>query len=232
MLYVFHPRFSRLHDSLNFHRYGGEFNTGTLPYNDRWRQHRRFLQHGFRTEAASSWRPFQLQKAHALLLKVLKDPTQIEDHLATFVNHMSLKNSPLTLFHLLFCRFTASTIMAVTYGYSTLPRDDPLLDLVSRTMAAFVPSTSMANLALFTMFPFCRCSLPHHCFSQPSDFRSETLSILVTWVEFHSQCSRCSKALARFAECSVRIRQEVIGPSPRSYTPPHTKSKFRPVEMD
>ncbi|KIJ37974.1 hypothetical protein M422DRAFT_259359 [Sphaerobolus stellatus SS14] len=113
--------------------YGWGFTTIALHYNDKWRQHRRFYQHGFRLEALLNWRPFQLRHAHTLLLNLLSSPGQAADHFATF---------------------TASTVMAATYGYATLPRDDPLLDIVNRTMAIFAQSTTMFNLIFFSTFRF------------------------------------------------------------------------------
>ncbi|KIJ37977.1 hypothetical protein M422DRAFT_231385 [Sphaerobolus stellatus SS14] len=113
--------------------YGWGFTTALLHYNEKWRRHRRFYQHGFRPEAALNWRPVQLQNVHTLVLNLLSNPGQAVDHVTTF---------------------TASTIMAVTYGYTTLPHDDPLLDIVNRAIAIFVQSTSILNLILFSTFPF------------------------------------------------------------------------------
>ncbi|KAF8837243.1 cytochrome P450 [Paxillus ammoniavirescens] len=113
--------------------YGWGFTTGLLDYTDRWKQHRRFHQQGFRPEAVFNWRPFQLQKAHTLLLNLLASPGQMTDHVTTF---------------------TASTIMAATYGYNTLPHKDPMLDIINRAIAIFIASTSIANVACFTIFPF------------------------------------------------------------------------------
>ncbi|KIJ14781.1 hypothetical protein PAXINDRAFT_12351 [Paxillus involutus ATCC 200175] len=114
-------------------RYGWGFTTGLLDYTDRWKQHRRFHQQGFRPEAVFNWRPFQLQKAHTLLVNLLASPGHMVDHVTTF---------------------TASTIMAATYGYDTLPHKDPMLDIVNRAIAIFIESTSIANVACFTIFPF------------------------------------------------------------------------------
>ncbi|KAH7886701.1 CyP450 monooxygenase [Phlebopus sp. FC_14] len=113
--------------------YGWGFTTGLLNYSDKWRQHRRFHQQGFRPEAVLNWYPFQLQKVHTLLLNLLASPEQMVDHLDTFI---------------------ASTIMAATYGYTTLPHKDPLLDIVNHAIVIFIQSTSLIKVASFTFFPF------------------------------------------------------------------------------
>ncbi|KIJ14785.1 hypothetical protein PAXINDRAFT_99849 [Paxillus involutus ATCC 200175] len=126
-------KFSGRPETPSMRLYGWGFTTALLDDTDRWRQHRRFHQQGFRPEAALSWRPFQLQKAHILLLNLLASPEQMVDHVATF---------------------SASIIMAATYGYNTLPHKDPMVDLVNRATAVFTQNTSIINVACFTMFPF------------------------------------------------------------------------------
>ncbi|GJJ10576.1 hypothetical protein Clacol_004803 [Clathrus columnatus] len=111
--------------------YGWGFTTSNLPYNDKWRQHRRFYQHGLHSEGVLKWRPFQLQSAHTLSLNLLNNPEHIIEHIVTF---------------------TASTIMAALYGYTTLPNDDPLLDIVLRAISIFVESTSTLNILIFSAF--------------------------------------------------------------------------------
>ncbi|KIJ60837.1 hypothetical protein HYDPIDRAFT_97846 [Hydnomerulius pinastri MD-312] len=131
-------KYSSRPESPTFELYGWGFTTALLPYNDKWRQHRRFYQRGFRPDVAMQWRPFQLQKARTLLLNLLNSP---EDH----VEH--------------FATFTASTIMAITYGYTTAPHDDPLLNIVNRAIAIFVKSTTTLKLVIFSAFTFLE-SLP------------------------------------------------------------------------
>ncbi|KIJ60846.1 hypothetical protein HYDPIDRAFT_31894 [Hydnomerulius pinastri MD-312] len=131
-------KYSSRPESPTFELYGWGFTTALLPYNDKWRQHRRFYQRGFRPDVAIQWRPFQLQKARTLLLNLLNSP---EDH----VEH--------------FATFTASTIMAITYGYTTAPHDDPLLNIVNRAIAIFVKSTAILNVIIFSTFTFLE-SLP------------------------------------------------------------------------
>ncbi|KIJ60843.1 hypothetical protein HYDPIDRAFT_116705 [Hydnomerulius pinastri MD-312] len=116
-----------------FDLYGWGWTTVVLPYNDRWRQHRRFYMHGFRPDVAVQWRPFQLQKARTLLLNLLTSPMDHEQHISTF---------------------TASTVMSVTFGYNTAPRDDPLVEVVNQAMVLLVKGSAISKIIFFTMFPF------------------------------------------------------------------------------
>ncbi|KIJ60832.1 hypothetical protein HYDPIDRAFT_97943 [Hydnomerulius pinastri MD-312] len=126
-------KYSSRPETRSFDLYGWGWTTVVLPYNDRWRQHRRFYMHGFRPDVAVQWLPFQIQKARALLLNLLTSPMDHELHVSTF---------------------TASTVLSVTYGYNTASHDDPLVEIVNQAMVLLVRGSEFSKIIFFTMFPF------------------------------------------------------------------------------
>ncbi|KIJ60841.1 hypothetical protein HYDPIDRAFT_97981 [Hydnomerulius pinastri MD-312] len=126
-------KYSSRPEAPSFDLYGWGWTTVVLPYNDRWRQHRRFYMHGFRPDVAVQWRPFQIQNARALLLNLLTSPMDHEQHVATF---------------------TASTVLSVTYGYNAASHDDPLVELVNQAMVLLMKGNEFSKVIFFTMFPF------------------------------------------------------------------------------
>ncbi|KAF8554406.1 cytochrome P450 [Imleria badia] len=117
--------------------FGWSFNSVMVPYNDRWRLHRRLFHQAFRPEAALNYHPVQLQKARDLILNLLETP---ENYIAHVQTH------------------STSVIMAVVYGYDIARRDDPIVNVVDRAVNLAVTSIRPEVAAFLGFFPFRKSS--------------------------------------------------------------------------
>ncbi|EGN99054.1 hypothetical protein SERLA73DRAFT_54230 [Serpula lacrymans var. lacrymans S7.3] len=115
--------------------FGWSWNTIALNYGDTWRQHRRVYHQAFRAEAASKYRPLQMRKVHQLLINLLEAPDAFATHFSTL---------------------SASIIMAVTYGYHPLPRNDPLVTLCDTAVALGNEILTPEKSIILGAFPFCK----------------------------------------------------------------------------
>lgn len=75
---------------------GWEFNMGTMPYSDRWRQHRRLFHQTFRPKASLRYRPIQLKKMHEFLQGLLSSPEDFMLHYKTCVTFCHVLSESLT----------------------------------------------------------------------------------------------------------------------------------------
>ncbi|KAH7920036.1 cytochrome P450 [Leucogyrophana mollusca] len=116
--------------------YGVSFSTVLLPHGVTWRLHRRLFHQTFRSEAALSYRPMQLRKAHQLLVDISEEPDMFEAHLGRHVFAIS------------------SIIMSAVYCYETTGRDDPFVETVKRTMDLIVEATSPEKAAILGAMPW------------------------------------------------------------------------------
>ena len=121
-----------------------------IPYNDRWRLHRRLFHQSFRPEAALNYRPVQLHKARDLVLNLLETPDSYVAHVQTCVYPRWC--SPVSYF--IFSRHSTSVIMAVVYGYDIARRDDPIVTVVDRAVSLAVESIRPEVAAFLGFFPF------------------------------------------------------------------------------
>ncbi|KAH8093203.1 CyP450 monooxygenase [Cristinia sonorae] len=64
---------------------GWDFNIATMPYNDRWRAHRRVFHQHFHRGTVDKYQSVQLQQVRALLSWILDDPTNTRKHVRQFV---------------------------------------------------------------------------------------------------------------------------------------------------
>ncbi|KAF8553333.1 cytochrome P450 [Imleria badia] len=105
---------------------GIDFNSGLLPYGDRWRLHRRFFHQTFSSDAVSSFRLLQFRKSCRLLQQLLNTPDQLSEHVFDY---------------------TASLIMNSVYNYDPTSRQDELIEIVSEVleviMAAIQPEVAL-----------------------------------------------------------------------------------------
>lgn len=115
--------------------FGWSFNTVMIPYNNRWRLHRRLFHQAFRAEAALSYRPMQMRKSRDLLLNLLEAPADFPAHFKTY---------------------SASVIMSIVYGYEPAPRDDPIITIVERAVDLAIESIRPEVAAFLGLFPFVR----------------------------------------------------------------------------
>ncbi|OJA08488.1 hypothetical protein AZE42_02840 [Rhizopogon vesiculosus] len=113
--------------------FGLDFNTIFMGYGARWRRQRRIFHQAFRAEAALSYRPMQQRKIQQLLHNLLHTPHE-------FLNHLHI--------------YSSSVIMSVTYDYDTEPRDDPLVEVVGKTLELALQELRPEVAAVLSAFPF------------------------------------------------------------------------------
>ncbi|KAH7910607.1 cytochrome P450 [Hygrophoropsis aurantiaca] len=109
------------------------FNSAFLRYGPKWRLHRRLFHQAFKQDAALSFRPLQMRKAHQLLRDLLESPQEYEGHLMLHSN---------------------SIIMSAVYDYETAPRDDPLVNIIDKAVTIATSELKPDAAAILGAFPF------------------------------------------------------------------------------
>ncbi|KAG2038527.1 cytochrome P450, partial [Suillus americanus] len=121
---------------------GLAFNTVLLPYGETLRRHRTIFHEVLRAEVSVSYHKMYSSHANNLVIDLLNatsDPRQLTE------------------------AYTASLIMAVTYGYLAHGHEDPFLALAREVLYIGEHVISPDRAALFTAFPFLE-KLPFWCF--------------------------------------------------------------------
>ncbi|EGO24745.1 hypothetical protein SERLADRAFT_449501 [Serpula lacrymans var. lacrymans S7.9] len=113
--------------------FGWSYNTGFMRYGDRWRQHRRLFHRVFKPEVALAYRPLQMRKVHQCLVGLIETPKEYDSLLQTL---------------------SASVIMAITYGYDTAPRHDPLVAVVESAITLALGAITPEAAAILSAYPF------------------------------------------------------------------------------
>ncbi|KDQ55456.1 hypothetical protein JAAARDRAFT_336883 [Jaapia argillacea MUCL 33604] len=107
---------------------GWDYNTGLMPYGDKWRQHRRLVHQKFRAEAISQYHPVIMKNVHSALRNILATPEDFLVHL----RHIA-----------------AATVMSIAYGYEIAPTNDRFVTIVEVAVAmlsqAFFPGATLVN---------------------------------------------------------------------------------------
>ncbi|KAN0091353.1 Cytochrome P450 [Tylopilus felleus] len=142
--------------------FGTEFSSIFLPYGDRWRLHRRFFHQALHFNAAPSFRPIQLRKAHDLITRLISSPHDFPAHLQTL---------------------STSTIMSLMYDYDASGVDDPIVAHVERATNIAVKEMRPEVTAIIAAFPLLKY-LPEW-FPGASFKRSARISreSIAEWVE-------------------------------------------------
>ncbi|KAI5988963.1 cytochrome P450 [Pisolithus albus] len=112
--------------------FGLDFNTGLLPYGDEWRLHRKMFNVAFSKTNSKKHEAVQMRKVHQLLLNLLSTPLDYPDHFATL---------------------SAAIIMAVTYGYEVVPKDDPFVANVVHLVELFIHAMTAERATLINAIP-------------------------------------------------------------------------------
>ncbi|KAN0092737.1 Cytochrome P450 [Tylopilus felleus] len=105
--------------------FGMDFNTEHLSYGDTWRSHRKIFHQGLDSSVIHKYHESVAEKARTLLANLLHSPEHFEDHMRTYA---------------------ASIIMAVTYGYNALPKDDPLVAPIEEMIKIVIVTPERAVL--------------------------------------------------------------------------------------
>ncbi|KAL9710527.1 hypothetical protein Ac2012v2_006061 [Leucoagaricus gongylophorus] len=129
VIYSDRPRFVLFSDLM-----GWKNATTHLSYGQRFRRHRRWINHVFNVRSVIHLRPLQLAETLVLLNGLITDPDN-------FVNH--------------FKRYAAATILNITYGRDVKSVDDHFVKLADRAATLTVESGSPAA-TLVDFFPLMR----------------------------------------------------------------------------
>ena len=139
--------------SLTFHRFGWEWASSTARYGPRLRLHRRLLHQVFHAKAALTYRPKQMWNAYQMLTHLLDDPTRYEAHFTMYVLRW-ISSGVLFIMH----RFSASVVMAVTYGYE-MNKGETFVMSMQRAADIMLRFATPQISALCDAFPFSGCLL-------------------------------------------------------------------------
>ncbi|KAG1856719.1 cytochrome P450 [Suillus subluteus] len=121
---------------------GLAFNTVLLPYGETLRQHRKIFHQVLRAEVSVSYHKMYSSHANNLVINLLNATTDLRQQTEAY---------------------SASLIMAVTYGYLAHGHEDPFLALAREVLHIGENIVSPERAALFTAFPFLE-KLPLWCF--------------------------------------------------------------------
>ncbi|KAH7920202.1 cytochrome P450 [Leucogyrophana mollusca] len=110
---------------------GMGFNSVLLRYGPGWRHHRRLIHQAVRPDAALEYRPVQLQKAHELLLNLIRSPENYLEHL-----------------------HSGSIIMSAVYGYEPTSCDDSFLVVIDKATKIITEDLRPEVAAIISAFPF------------------------------------------------------------------------------
>ncbi|EIW81195.1 CyP450 monooxygenase [Coniophora puteana RWD-64-598 SS2] len=114
--------------------FGADFNTAFLPYDDEWKLHRKLFHNTLHAETCISYQPLILQRVHILLGDLLKNPGS-----ASFEPHLRM--------------FTASIILAVTYGYQAVAWSDDLVQCAAKLVKLLIDALPPHRAAVLGAFP-------------------------------------------------------------------------------
>ncbi|OAX34414.1 cytochrome P450 [Rhizopogon vinicolor AM-OR11-026] len=119
--------------SIVYEPFAADFAVGLMPYGDRWRLHRRILQHPFRQAAIPSYHNELLRGAHKMLFSILQDPTSYTSHFETFP--------------LLF-------ILPIMYDYEPKAKDDNVVHIIRRYLELLAANLGPGATMIMETFPF------------------------------------------------------------------------------
>lgn len=135
-----------------------------MPYGDLWRLHRRLMQQYLNSRAVVTFRPHQLRSTQSLLDDLLQNPNEFWKHIKRWVVLLLLHLIKLTEDFTV--RFSASSVLSATYGYSVEPENDPLVKLNTHAEEVVVkPGPPGATLVDFFPIRMSFFSFPkeEHC---------------------------------------------------------------------
>ncbi|KAH7920419.1 cytochrome P450 [Leucogyrophana mollusca] len=160
--------------------YGMCFNTVLLPYGPSWRLHRRLMHQALRPDAALTYRPAQLQKAHDLLLNLIASPENYLDHL-----------------------HSGSTIMSTVYGYEPASGKDAFLVVIDKATQIISEDLRPEVAAIINTFPFLLRFPSWFPGMRMNGRAAEARRYAKDWVETTFQYTQQAMAAATFAPCMI-----------------------------
>ncbi|KAH0833328.1 cytochrome P450 [Lanmaoa asiatica] len=113
--------------------FGMDFNSGLLPYGDKWRLHRKVYNTAFNKQAILRYKPAAIYKARQLVENLLDAPEDYPQHCKSFAT---------------------ATSMAAIYGYEIAPKNDPLVAKIEYMISLFLTALPPERAGLLLAFPF------------------------------------------------------------------------------
>ncbi|OAX33816.1 cytochrome P450 [Rhizopogon vinicolor AM-OR11-026] len=119
--------------SIVYEPFALDFNTGLLPYGDKWRLHRRIFHQQFHRAAIHTYHAELLRGAHQMLFNFLQDPTNYTGHVRMF---------------------TSSFILSVVYDYQPTSENDHVVHIMRKFMKLVVTAVGPGATVVIETFPF------------------------------------------------------------------------------
>ncbi|KAG1883052.1 cytochrome P450 [Suillus subluteus] len=119
--------------SIVYQPFASDFNTGLMPYGDRWRLHRRMFHQAFRQAEIPTYHALQLRSAHKMLFSLLQDPGNYSSHVKMF---------------------GASFIMSIVYDYEVKAKDETILHVMEKYLELIVSALTPGATVVMETFPF------------------------------------------------------------------------------
>ncbi|CDO76596.1 hypothetical protein BN946_scf184868.g10 [Trametes cinnabarina] len=148
------PRFILLSEIM-----GWDSVLNNLPYGDRFRKHRKWLQDAFVSKPMlATYRPIQRRETYTLLSGLCDTPELFMDHIK---------------------RWAAATIMEIAYGHRVTSLEDKYIELAERTTVETVKAGSPGSM-LVDFFPICM-SPSHHVLSSRGADQTRSVKGIPLW---------------------------------------------------
>ncbi|KAG1865798.1 cytochrome P450 [Suillus subalutaceus] len=119
--------------SIVYEAFASDFNTGFMPYGNRWRLHRRIFHQAFHQTAVPAYHAAQLRSAHKMLFSFLQDPENYPNH---------------------FQMFTMTFMLSIIYDCEAKVEDDHVANAITRYGELIVDGFAPAAMMLMETFPF------------------------------------------------------------------------------
>ncbi|KAG1878296.1 cytochrome P450 [Suillus subluteus] len=119
--------------SIVYEAFASDFNTGFMPYGNRWRLHRRIFHQAFHQTAVPAYHAAQLRSAHKMLFSFLQDPENYPNH---------------------FQMFTMTFMLSIIYDCEAKAEDDHVANAITRYGELIVDGFAPAAMMLMETFPF------------------------------------------------------------------------------
>ncbi|KAG2068708.1 cytochrome P450 [Suillus decipiens] len=119
--------------SFVYEAFASEFNTGFMPYGDRWRLHRRILHQAFCQAAIPTYHPAQLHSAHKMLFSLLQDPSNYTSHFQMFI---------------------MSFVLSIIYDCEAKDKGDRIVHAVTSYAGLIENGLAPSAMMLMETFPF------------------------------------------------------------------------------
>jgi cytochrome P450 len=119
--------------SIVYEAFASDFNTGFMPYGNRWRLHRRIFHQAFHQAAVPAYHAALIRSAHKMLFSLLQDPDNYPTH---------------------FQMFTLTFMLSIIYDCEVKAKDNHVANTITRYGELIVEGFAPAAMTLMETFPF------------------------------------------------------------------------------